>query len=174
MRELLRINGKEGVTFLELMVVIAIVAILALLALPGLGQWKRKYDVETTIRDMYNALNEARMRAFSEKRVCGLWWSGSTVSQIELRCDSDADDSITDAGGFDRVWTKTLKVALNTNLGGLCIFDSKGFADLDFQSSDEYYFWYGGTDVDAEYDCIEIRRIRLKMGEWDGTSCNPK
>ena len=171
MRELLRINGKEGVTFLELMVVIAIVAILALLALPGLGQWKRKYDVETTIRDMYNALNEARMRAFSEKRVCGLWWSGSTVSQIELRCDSDADDSITDAGGFDRVWTKTLKVALSTSFGNVCTFSGKGFANIDNTSEN---FRYGATDVDAEYDCVVIGRARIKMGEWDGTSCNPK
>ncbi|RLA84714.1 MAG: hypothetical protein DRG40_05585 [Deltaproteobacteria bacterium] len=172
MRELLRINGKEGVTFLELMVVIAIVAILALLALPGLGQWKRKYDVETTIRDMYNALNEARMRAFSEKRVCGLWWSGSTVSQIELRCDSDADDSITDAGGFDRVWTKTLKIALNTSFtNNICTFSGKGFANIDNTSEN---FRYGATDVDAEYDCVVIGRTRIKMGEWDGTSCNPK
>jgi len=169
MKELLRINGKEGVTFLELMVVIAIVAILALLALPGLGQWKRKYDVETTIRDMYNALNEARMRAFSEKRVCGLWWSGSTVSQIELRCDSDADDSITDAGGFDRVWTKTLKIALNTSFtNNICTFSGKGFANTLGN------FRYGATDVDAEYDCVVIGRARIKMGEWDGSQCNPK
>jgi len=171
MKELLRINGKEGVTFLELMVVIAIVAILALLALPGLGQWKRKYDVETTIREVYNALNEARMRAFSEKRVCGLAWNSSPVSQLELRCDTDGDGKITDSDGFEGIWTKSLKVALDAAfVGGAtrCTFNYKGFANTLGN------FHYSGSDVSPEYSCVIVARTRIKMGEWDGATCNPK
>lgn len=167
-------RSSRGVTLLEIMVVIAIAAVLALLAIPGLGQWKRRYDVETTIRDVYNALNEARMRAFSEKRVCGLWWSGGAVNQIELRCDTNDDGSITDAGGFDTVWTKSLKIALSTNFGNVCTFSGKGFANRKDFDDTLGNFRYGGTDVDAEYDCVVVSRTRIKMGEWDGATCNPK
>ena len=160
----------RGVTLLELMVVIAIAAILALLAIPGLGQWKRRYDVETTIRDVYNALNEARMRAFSEKRVCGLAWNSSPVSQLELRCDTDGDGEITDSDGSEEIWTKSLKVALDADFGGAtrCTFNYKGFAKTLGN------FHYSGSEVSPDYSCVKVARTRIKMGKWDETTCNPE
>lgn len=160
---------SRGVTLTELAVVIAIAAIVAVLAIPGIGAWKRKYDVETTVKEMYNALSEARMTAFSQKRVCGVVWSGSSLNQVTLQCDTDDDGDITDAGGFEVLWTKTLKRSLDENLSGtMCAFSIKGFTvDVNSQGS----FFYGGTDVKPEYSCVAVERSRTKMGSWENGQC---
>jgi len=168
-------RSKRGVTFLEIMVVIAIVAILAILALPSLGEWKRKFDIETTIRTAFNALNEARMTAFSQKRVCGLVWSGAPITSVSLKCDglpdgTNQDGDITDA--TDQVfWTKRFKVPLQSDFpNNRCVFTYKGFADSienGLSDATPRRHLYYGNESDSEYSCVAVSLVRIKMGEWD-------
>lgn len=163
-------KALRGITLLELMVVLAILVVMASFVIPALGEWKRKYDIEHTIKTLYAALNEARMKAFSQKRVCGLLWNNSPLSQVELRCDTDADGDLTDTNGYERIWTKSLKVPLEASFGGMtqCAFNSKGFADTWGN------FHYSGQGLNPDYSCVTVARTRIKMGEWDGENCNPK
>ena len=160
---------SRGLTLTELAVVIVILAIACVLSIPAIGVWKRKYDVETTVKEMYNALSEARMTAFNQKRVCGLVWSGSSPNQVTLRCDTDEDGDITNAGGFENLWTKTLKLSLDENFNGtMCAFSIKGFAvDVNSQGS----FFYSGADAQPEYGCVVVERSRIKMGSWESGQC---
>ena len=165
--------GQKGITLLEIIVVLAILVIMASFVIPALGRWKRKYDIENTIKEIYAALNEARMKAFNEKRVCGLTWSGNAVSIIHLRCDTDGDGEVVDVSdnGTKEYWNRTLNLVLNENFdSNYCRFNYKGLA-LDLGSVDHRTFYYSGTDPGAEYSCVTVSFTRIKMGKWDGEDC---
>jgi len=158
-------RSPRGLTLVELMVVLAILVILAGFALPGLREWKQKYDIETAMRQLYVALNEARMRAFNDKRTCGLVWEKKPVSVIKLCCDSDGDGEIEDE---EELWRKDLKVALETNIvNAYCTFSHKGFSN----TVGRFYYV---VETNADYDCIIISKTRIKMGKQNGDHCIPR
>lgn len=171
----LRHRFEKGVTLLEIMVVLAIMAIAASFVIPALGQWKRKFDVENTIKMVFSALNEARMTAFSQKRACGLVWSGTPITSVSLKCDGSAngtgqDGDITDATD-EVLWTKQLKVPLQSDFpNNRCVFTYKGFADSDengLSDTNPQRHLYYGSESDSEYTCVAVSLVRIRMGEWD-------
>ena len=60
-------RGVNGVTLIELAVVMAIVAIMGLYLSPAIGEWLDNYRIRQTARDIVSTLNLAKMRAISRR-----------------------------------------------------------------------------------------------------------
>ncbi|MCJ7663959.1 MAG: GspH/FimT family pseudopilin [Desulfobacterales bacterium] len=66
-------RGENGVTLIELAVVMAIIAIMALFMAPAIGEWLGNFRIRQAARDIVSNLQFAKMRAISrrmEYRVC--------------------------------------------------------------------------------------------------------
>ena len=157
--------NKKGFTLIELMVVIAIVAMLATLALTGYHSTREKVKVENEIKALYGNLQNAKMRAFAEKRMWGLVWSSVPFTSYEMRYDTDGDDDITDSGGYNSTGTVSdLQYPINrTTSLNYVTFKASGL------SNNELSF-YVDSAPDAEYDCVKVTQTRIKMGKWNATS----
>jgi Tfp pilus assembly protein FimT len=147
------------------MIVIIILGILAALGIPGFIEWKRKVEVENAIKELYSLLQEAKAKAFAEKRVCGLSWDDFTTS-FNFTCDNDDDGDI-DAND-ELILTKNFTLSFNENFsGGNCTFDDKGF-----------FRGVGGTfwvnNERADYSCVVVSRTRIRMGKFQNGECQPK
>ncbi len=150
---------EKGLTLIELIVVITILSILFTIAAMKYSRWIRKTSIENDTKQIFALLNEARAKAFIEKRVCGVLFSNK---EARLVCDTDMDNSITDeAKSINRVtlknnFAKTLPYAR---------FEIDGTASI----LGTIYV----TDISSNpnYSCISISQTRIKMGKWDGSSC---
>lgn len=152
----------KGFTLLELVISITIISILATIAVRAYSHWTKKINIENDTKQIFVLLNEARAKAFAEKRICGVLFNGK---EVRLVCDTDMDSSITDeAGSID-------KVILKNNFG-----KSFSYARFDRDGTASIIGTVYATDIstDPNYSCITISLTRIKMGKWDGTTCNLK
>ena len=58
---------KNGITVIELMVVLAIIALMGILMAPAIGEWMDNYRIKQATRDVVSTLQLARMRAISAR-----------------------------------------------------------------------------------------------------------
>ena len=158
----------RGITILELMIVIIILGILAALGIPGFIEWKRKIEVENATKELYSLLQEAKAKAFSEKRVCGLRWENEALTEnFRFICDGNEDGDINDESD-ELVLIKTFTVSFNENFNGrVCAFNEKGF----FQGLGGT-FWVNNSK--ADYSCVSVSRTRIRMGKFQNGKCQPK
>lgn len=156
----------RGLTILELMIVIIILGILAALGIPGFIEWKRKVEVENAIKELYSLLQEAKAKAFAEKRVCGLSWDDFTTS-FNFTCDNNDDGDIDDPND-ELILMKNFTLSFNENFPGRkCTFDDKGF----FRGVGGT-FWVNNSR--ADYSCVVVSRTRIRMGKFQNGECQPK
>ena len=158
--------NREGLTLIEIMVVIAIIAMLASFALTGYNATRQKVKVENEIKALCGNLQNARLRAFSEKRVWGIAWSGSPFTSYDMRYDTDNDSSIVDSGGYTSTGTVSdllYPVKRNTS-AGYVTFKPSGLANNQLS-------FYIDSVSDVEYNCVSVSETRIKMGKWDGSNC---
>lgn len=146
--------------------VMVILGVLSLLVIPGLRDWKVKKDVENTIKELYSALNEARILALTEKRACGLIWNGEELEKIKIICDLNEDEDIVDEGD-ELKQERVLGIKVKKNFASnYVLFNPRGFA----VTLGSFYV----QNTKADYDCITISRTRIKMGKWQNGTCIPK
>jgi len=142
---------------------------LATFALTGYHATRSKVKVENEIKALYGNLQNARLRAFTEKRVWGIAWSGSPFSSYEMRYDSNGDGSIT--AGYNSAGTVSdLQFPVKVKGNGTS-------TDVVFKPSGLTFDWttfYIDGVSDAEYNCVKVATTRTKMGHWDadGSTCN--
>ena len=60
-------KGVDGVTLIELAVVVAIVAIMGLFFAPAIGEWLDNYRIRQAARDIVSHLQLAKIRAISSR-----------------------------------------------------------------------------------------------------------
>jgi prepilin-type N-terminal cleavage/methylation domain-containing protein len=60
-------QGEDGVTLIEVAIVMAIVAIMGLFMAPAIGEWLDNYRIRQAARDIVSTLNVAKMRAISRR-----------------------------------------------------------------------------------------------------------
>ena len=98
--------GKNGVTLIELAVVLSIVAIAAVFMAPALGEWLDNYRVRQAAREVLSDFQFAKMKAISMGRYCSIVFNkdvgGSQYSYVIFPdYDNDLILDTTDAGDLD-------------------------------------------------------------------------
>ncbi len=181
----------DGVTLIELAVVISIISILIIALGFSFEGWIGKYRVEKTVKELYADLMSARMMAMQRNRVYFADFNLPAANAPCYRIISDTaavndwdteGDGLWDADNdnvLDAVHTvlpafpKAIEYSI-TWTGGTIIFDKRG----NVQPSSTPL---GGTiclttTSDPDYDCIKISTTRINLGKLktqisDGGAC---
>lgn len=163
------IRNLSGITLVELMVVTGIIAILLSLATIAFNNYQVKYNIESEIKTLYSDIMGARMHAMNENRpyVVKFMSATSYVTAIDNNTDGDYTKGDTVMNKYSKNGLKySLKWNFSVNTNRFTL-DSRGLVNIN-----------GKVWVDrpsgAEYDCITISNTRIKLGKYDGTTCNPR
>lgn len=180
-------SQADGITLIELIVVISIISILIVAVGFEFAGWRGKYKVESQIKEIYMDLMNTKARALQRNRVhfINLYESQYIIKEdIYPWPDGDgvqtANDDMRPTGYTDPIpfMQKNLNpnepITLSDESEPPQVqFDKKGIANL----NNSNYYICSYTDVDADYNCIEISATRIKMGKLttkitDGGACN--
>lgn len=160
----------RGYTLVELMVVIVIFGFLMTMVAPSLSTWQTKHRAEAEIEKLHSDLQYARMKAYTEKTVHGVWLGGGyPFKRHALMRDANGDGSLVEGEDTLISDNDTFKYPLTSKGTVLSriTFDSRGFCN---NVTTLYVDKSGGASV----DCLKTSFTRIKIGKWDGSSCNPK
>ncbi len=187
---------NSGVTLIELLVVITIATVLIVALGFEFTGWQGKYKVESQIKDIYDDLLEARVRAMQINRVHFVSLLTPTTYTVHDD-DSDGTAKVPDGDGALQLQAGAPAVTLDTRLGSFpknVEFDMKwNNADIAAQENLEFntrglamnlgsISIFIDRDGDSEkdfvpdYDCIVIFRTRINLGQLNaaGDTCNAK
>lgn len=156
---------SPGFSLLELMIVIALIAILSGFSVSWIKGIVKKNKIAKDVDAIFGLLQEARMLAFSQKRACGLVWENSTFTKLELHCDTDQDNSISDFGGYETLKTISLYYSFQDGSRTNTVFNKEGFNSFPLT-----FCPVSTTDLPGD-SCILVSRTRIKKGSWDGEDC---
>jgi type IV fimbrial biogenesis protein FimT len=90
-------QNKTGFTLMELMVTMAIIALIAAIAVPNFIGWLPRHRLSTSTRDVYNAVQTAKLRAVRENAPTVMTFNAGNGSYAVFldngdgTADADAD-----------------------------------------------------------------------------------
>lgn len=143
----------KSFTLIELLVVISIMTIILAIAIPNVLYWIKKYNIESSTNSIYAFLQEARAKAFVEKIKLNIKINGSNLCIV---CDLD-DNDCTNAYGKDNIKCIQLKYKFT---GKIINISKRGT----FSGGPIYY----PSNNNAQYDCVRISDIRVKIEKCNG------
>jgi type IV fimbrial biogenesis protein FimT len=167
-----KMKEERGFTLVELMVVISITALLLAWGMPAYSTWKEKHDIENEIVQLYSDLQFARMTAYGNKVLTGVWWGGgANIAAYQIISDADGDGAIGNSSGDTEIGAGvTAKYSITSTVSQNSVsFDGRGFLNPPNPTS-----FYIASSSGAASDCVSVSLTRINVGKWDGTSCNPK
>jgi len=78
---------KQGLTIIELVVVMCILAVMVLISIPNIGRWLPRYRLRGAIRDVASAMQLARLGAIKENRQWAIQFDINAKTYTILRDD---------------------------------------------------------------------------------------
>ncbi len=112
-------NGKEGFTMIEMIVVICILAIITAISTPSMIKWRGEASINKAVSDLYGDLNRANTRAIRENALVVLEFTANNSYIIYLDnglVDNDLFDS-TKAKDWEQSKTEKLVTSRNHKTG---------------------------------------------------------
>lgn len=179
---------ENGITLIELIIVISVIAILVVALGFSFQGWMGKYRVENQIKQMHSDFMNARAGAMSMNRVHFVTYDddeyaiyddrnplpdgdGGLQPPADCRVSAGSDDCLR---GFcsrpNHICGKDVEYAITwTGPVNQITFDRRGMMN----PAGSIYLT---STVDADYDCIRISQTRINMGKWDAntTTCTEK
>ena len=181
-------NRQKGFSLVELMVVIVLMALMMTLGMPAYKTWKMKNDQSSYMQKLLSDLQYARMKAYGEKTVWGVYLDSTTTPfTYTVRRDTggtanciDNADTIQSTVKFST--SVTAAVVSPSNAGNVytsVFFGGRGFAgmatDCTTQPTADLVFYISGSPG-AAFDCVYVTASRIDPGKWNAatTTCTPK
>jgi prepilin-type N-terminal cleavage/methylation domain-containing protein len=159
----------QGITLIELVVVMAVAGALITVLVFDYRGWTRRYSVERTTKELYADMMHARLTAVSKNREHYVVLGEGSYSVVE-----DTNDSGDYDGGDAPLpaYPKRVLCRLdwnNKDAVSKISFDKRGFV------SGLRTIWVVPT-ADAEFSCIKVSMSRIVMGKYreDENDCKVK
>jgi len=144
----------NGFSLIELLVVIAIMTIILSIGIPNFFRWIERYRIETDTKNIYAFIQQARMKAFTEKIKLDIVLENS--NKLCVKCDNSNTDCKNKYGTND-IQCIDLKRPFSGNQINISKRGTLNGGPIYFSSQN-----------DAEYDCVRVSDIRVKMEKCNG------
>lgn len=175
---------ESGFTLVEVMVVVSLTVLLLAWGVPSYSTWNKKHNIENWMVQLYSDLQFARMNAYGNKVVSGVYWgTGSSITSYWIRNDVDGDGTIDlDSGASAQIGAKvttlayapvtvtfTPPVAQNS-----VSFTGRGFLNTTnaLEQANQITFSISSTSG-SRINCVEVTSTRVTLGQMSGGSCSP-
>jgi len=157
-------STNDGVTLIELLIVISVISILCTALAFSFQGWKMGYNVESQIKEMHLDLINARARAIQRDRM---HFVDLTATQYAIYEDTN---TAPDGDGISDPPTDTRVSQINLDPRYPITWSDPGDTRIEFDikglSSDNKTVCSNtATTSNADYDCIAISFTRIKMGK---------
>jgi len=124
-------HNQRGITFIELMTVVAVIGIMSAMAVPSFLSYMPKLRVKSAARDVVSQLRLARSKAVAERRPYGVSFNLGNRSMITFADTNDpASQSYSVSDSLLNADTLSNDIALNscTYANNCVVFSSTGAA----------------------------------------------
>lgn len=149
-----KIKTERGITLIEIIVVIAIMAIILSISIPYYAKWKKRLSVESDTKKIYGVLQTYRMKAFTEKREFYITLNGKTLNIYDKKSNR-----------------KLFTISLENNFK----FTGTTRSQIDIDQRGTFYgssiYAEDYDKADAQYDCVAISDVRVRLGKYNGERC---
>jgi prepilin-type N-terminal cleavage/methylation domain-containing protein len=162
------IKKNDGVTLVELVVVITIIGILAVALGFSFQGWLGGYKIEKQAKEMYVDLMNARARAMQRNREHYVVVATGNYQIFEDTNENSTYDAGADGAIQGFASAKTL--TYTSNWSGTVTMDTRGLV-----SPNATIQFNIGTN-NPDYDCIILFATRINIGKWNATTsdCDAK
>jgi len=174
---------EDGLTVVELIVVISIIGILVVAFGFSFINWRAGYTIESEVKQIYTDLLNARLSAVQRNHQYFADFPSTASYRIREDSNDDANPAVTTGDTVvlngilmpmpPALITDATSVAFPvTWAGGTIVFDAKGIVQTPASPSDA--FLCVSNTYDPDYDCIVISQTRINMGKMQtaGGACN--
>jgi prepilin-type N-terminal cleavage/methylation domain-containing protein len=148
------LHNKKGLTLIELIVVVSIMAIIMSIAIPMYNKYVQKANIEQEIKKIFTTLNQARIKAFTQKEECRIYWDSNPFTVLHATCGGDTTSI-------------TLKFKFQGNISSNAKYVSFSMDGTSNQNGSIYC----SAKIKSKYSCIKISRNRIILGKWNGSLC---
>jgi prepilin-type N-terminal cleavage/methylation domain-containing protein len=154
-----QIEQKDGLTLIELVVVMCILGVMVLITIPNIGRWLPRYRLRSAVRDMASAMQLARLGAIKDNREWAIQFDANAQTYTIL-----SDD------GADGAWGTVDDVGYKGDLGPWTL-STRRLADYRNVSFGDngYGSWLGGQLTGDLSDGITFGNNRVEFSP-DGTA----
>lgn len=145
---------EAGFTLVELMIVVALVGILSALSMSRFDHFKTVNAINDDMHKIAAFFQTQQIIAFTQKKAMQITVNGNQLT------------TIIDPGGTNDVGPSlTLKNSMLAT-GSPFSISQRGFAG-------NGNIRINAVNTGAEYSCVQLDNIRIRLGVWNGATCTP-
>lgn len=163
---------NDGVTLTELLVVVSIIGILAVALGFSFEGWMGNYRIESQTKTLYSDLMDARTKAMTRNRI---HFVVLDTDDYQIYEDTNDNNALNIGAGDTALWATAKQYGYNYEIINLGVdplpqtitIDTRGLMSpqRDFRIN---------NSRNPDYDCIAITQARIRMGKYNGTTCEEK